>query len=192
MLVGASGALLFLCIPSLAQLQTLAPGPRKLTATEPTTQLTYVRIFSTEYLSPRTAHPTPPLADDTLHHACSHRAVHAQYCRQTSFRAPHPLWRRRRYRLLSSMAFHRSQRSLSARNTQDNRHHGLLRIHQGKARKAAMGVPHRSRRRTRYSPPAMGSRNLEDITYYLQFLRALPTLRLTIPDKPRSSTSPTL
>jgi hypothetical protein len=31
----------------------------------------------------------------------------------------------------------------------------------------------------RYNPPGMGSPNLEDISYYLQYLRALPTLRVT-------------
>ena len=32
----------------------------------------------------------------------------------------------------------------------------------------------------RYNPPGGGSANLEDITYYLQYLIALPTLRLTL------------
>ncbi len=33
----------------------------------------------------------------------------------------------------------------------------------------------------RYNPPSGGSRNLEEITYYFQFLRALPTFRLSYP-----------
>ena len=32
----------------------------------------------------------------------------------------------------------------------------------------------------RYNTPATGSANLEDITFYLRFLLALPTLRLTL------------
>jgi hypothetical protein len=32
----------------------------------------------------------------------------------------------------------------------------------------------------RYNPPSAGSSNLEDSTYYLRFLVALPTLRLTL------------
>jgi hypothetical protein len=32
----------------------------------------------------------------------------------------------------------------------------------------------------RYNTPSGGSSNMEDITYYLRFLLALPTLRLTL------------
>ncbi len=32
----------------------------------------------------------------------------------------------------------------------------------------------------RYNPPGGGSSNMEDITYYLRYLLALPTLRLTL------------
>jgi hypothetical protein len=32
----------------------------------------------------------------------------------------------------------------------------------------------------RYNPPGSGSSNLEEITYYLHYLLALPTLRLTL------------
>jgi hypothetical protein len=35
----------------------------------------------------------------------------------------------------------------------------------------------------RYNPPLGGSNNMEDSTYYLRFLLALPTLRLTLADK---------
>jgi hypothetical protein len=35
----------------------------------------------------------------------------------------------------------------------------------------------------RYNPPSGGSSNMEDSTYYLRFLLALPTLRLTLADK---------
>jgi hypothetical protein len=35
----------------------------------------------------------------------------------------------------------------------------------------------------RYNPPSAGSTNLEDSTYYLRFLLALPTLRLTLNQK---------
>ena len=35
----------------------------------------------------------------------------------------------------------------------------------------------------RYTTPGLQSSNLEPITFYLQYLRALPTLRLTIKDK---------
>jgi hypothetical protein len=35
----------------------------------------------------------------------------------------------------------------------------------------------------RYNPPSAGSSNMEDSTYYLRFLLALPTLRLTLGDK---------
>jgi hypothetical protein len=34
-----------------------------------------------------------------------------------------------------------------------------------------------------YNPPPVGSSNLEDSTYYLRFLLALPTLRLTLNQK---------
>ncbi len=32
----------------------------------------------------------------------------------------------------------------------------------------------------RYNNPGVGSSNMEDLSYYLQVLRALPTLRLTL------------
>jgi hypothetical protein len=35
----------------------------------------------------------------------------------------------------------------------------------------------------RYNPPGAGSANLEEITYYLHYLLALPTLRLTLNDR---------
>jgi hypothetical protein len=35
----------------------------------------------------------------------------------------------------------------------------------------------------RYNPPGGGSSNMEDITYYLRYLLALPTLRLTLGDR---------
>jgi hypothetical protein len=35
----------------------------------------------------------------------------------------------------------------------------------------------------RYNPPGGGSANLEEITYYLRYLVALPTLRLTLDDR---------
>jgi hypothetical protein len=35
----------------------------------------------------------------------------------------------------------------------------------------------------RYNPPSGGSSNMEDSTYYLRYLLALPTLRLTLADK---------
>jgi hypothetical protein len=35
----------------------------------------------------------------------------------------------------------------------------------------------------RYNPPSGGSSNMEDSTYYLRFLLALPTLRLTLANK---------
>jgi hypothetical protein len=35
----------------------------------------------------------------------------------------------------------------------------------------------------RYNPPSGGSSNMEDSTYYLRFLSALPTLRLTLANK---------
>jgi hypothetical protein len=35
----------------------------------------------------------------------------------------------------------------------------------------------------RYNPPGSGSANLEEITYYLRYLLALPTLRLTLDNR---------
>ncbi len=35
----------------------------------------------------------------------------------------------------------------------------------------------------RYNPPGSGSSNMEEITYYLRYLLALPTLRLTLEDR---------
>ena len=32
----------------------------------------------------------------------------------------------------------------------------------------------------RYDPPGKSSRNMEEVAYYLQYLKALPTLRVTL------------
>jgi hypothetical protein len=41
-------------------------------------------------------------------------------------------------------------------------------------------IPVQTPRQYRYNPPGAGSSNLEDIAYYLRYLLALPTLRLTL------------
>ena len=41
----------------------------------------------------------------------------------------------------------------------------------------------------RYNPPGSGSANLEEITYYLRYLIALPTLRLSLSSRPTDSRS---
>lgn len=50
-------------------------------------------------------------------------------------------------------------------------------------------VPIQTSGQYRYNPPGAGSANLEDITYYLRYLVALPTLRLTLDN--RSADFPT-
>jgi hypothetical protein len=44
-------------------------------------------------------------------------------------------------------------------------------------------IPVQTSEQYRYNPPGAGSANLEEITYYLRFLLALPTLRLTLDNR---------
>ena len=44
-------------------------------------------------------------------------------------------------------------------------------------------VPAQTPGQYRYNPPGAGSTNLEEITYYLRYLLALPTLRLTLDNR---------
>jgi hypothetical protein len=44
-------------------------------------------------------------------------------------------------------------------------------------------VPVQTPGQYRYNPPGGGSANLEEITYYLRYLLALPTLRLTLDNR---------
>ena len=44
-------------------------------------------------------------------------------------------------------------------------------------------IPIQTSGQYRYNPPGGGSANLEEITYYLRYLVALPTLRLTLGDR---------
>jgi hypothetical protein len=44
-------------------------------------------------------------------------------------------------------------------------------------------IPVQTSGQYRYNPPGAGSSNLEEITYYLRFLLALPTLRLTLDNR---------
>lgn len=184
MLVGASGALLFLCMPSFAQLQTLAPGLRKLTATEPTTQLTYVRIFLDGVLvapnSPPDAAPLPmtPSTTPVLIAQCMRSTVgklafelHTHYG-EVEDTAYYPPWHS------TGPGDLYPPETLKITVTMD--FFGYTKVKPAKRQWEYLIAPAGE---LRYNPPAVGSRNLEDITYYLQFLRALPTLRLTIPDK---------
>lgn len=38
----------------------------------------------------------------------------------------------------------------------------------------------------RYAQPGKSSSNLEEVTFYLQYMRSLPVLRLTVPGKGRA------
>jgi hypothetical protein len=44
-------------------------------------------------------------------------------------------------------------------------------------------IPVQTSGQYRYNPPGGGSSNLEEITYYLRYLLALPTLRLTLANR---------
>ncbi len=165
-------------LPVHPQMQTLSPGLRKLSGTESASGTTYVRIFLDGILvppnSPAETAPLPTNSLPALIAQCTqtpnHRLafeLHAHYggVEDTAYyppwhsTGPDDLYPPETVKVTITMDFFGYTKVKPARRQWEY----LI---------APVGE-------LRYNPPSMTSRNLEDITFYLQYLKALPTLRLT-------------
>jgi len=174
-------AALGLCIPLHAQVQTLAPGLRKLSGVEPTSKIEYTRIFldgtlvppnSPFNVFPFTTESTPVLiAECTQPPSGKPRfELHAHFgdVQDTAYYPPwHPtpddLYPPETVKITVTMDFF-----------------GYTKVKPAKRQWEYLTAPVGE---LRYNPPSSRSHNLEEITFYLQYLKALPTLRLTLQDK---------
>jgi hypothetical protein len=175
-------ALLVTAVSISAQMQTLSPGLRKLNGTEPTTGTTYIRIFRDGILvppnSPADATPLPTNSPPALIAQCTQTRnsklafeLHAHYggVEDTAY---YPPWR--------STGPDDIYPPETLKVTIAMEFFGYTKVKPAKRQWEYLIAPAGE---LRYNPPSMTSRNLEDITFYLQYLKALPTLRLTSPDK---------
>jgi hypothetical protein len=164
-----------------AQMQILAPGLRKLSGVEPTSKISYARIFLDGTLvPPYSAADAVPLQADSppvLIAQCTQEPagklrfeLHATYggVDDTAYYPPwHPtsddLYPPDTQKVIITMDFFGYTKVKPAKR-------------QWEYVKSPVGE-------LRYNPPSSRSHNLEEVTFYLQYLRALPTLRLTSADK---------
>jgi hypothetical protein len=174
-------ATLGLCVPAHAQVQTLAPGLRKLTGVEPTSKIEYTRIFLDGTLvppnSPSNASPLTAAFPPVLIAECTQPPsgklrfeLHAHFgdVQDTAYYPPwHPtpndVYPPETAKVTGTMDFF-----------------GYTKVKPARRQWEYLTAPAGE---LRYNPPSSRSHNLEEITFYLQYLKALPTFRLTIQDK---------
>jgi hypothetical protein len=176
-----SCAAVWRCVPAHAQIQTLTPDLRKLSGVDPTSKTTYIRIFLNGTLvppnSPSSASPLTAAAQPVLIAECTQAPsgklrfelqAHFGDVQDTAYYPPwHPtpgdLYPPETEKVTVTMDFF-----------------GYTRVKPAKRQWEYLKEPAGE---LRYNPPSGRSRNLEEITFYLQYLKALPTLRLTLEDK---------
>ena len=169
------------CVSLHAQVQTLAPGLRKLSGIEPTSKIEYTRIFLDGALvppnSPSSASPLTSASPPVLIAECTQPPsgkprfeLHAQFgeVQDTTYYPPwHPtpdsLYPPETVKVTVTMDFF-----------------GYTKVKPAKRQWEYLTAPAGE---LRYNPPSSRSHNLEEINFYLQYLKALPTLRLTLQDK---------
>jgi hypothetical protein len=174
-------AALVLGVPAHAQMQTLSPGLRKLSGTEPTSKIEYTRIFLDGSLvppnSPPSAAPLAATSPPVLIAECTQPPsgkprfeLHAHFgdVQDTAYYPPwHPtpgdLYPPDTVKVTVTMDFF-----------------GYTKVKPAKRQWEYLTPPAGE---LRYHPPSSRSHNLEEITFYLQYLKALPTLRLILEDK---------
>jgi hypothetical protein len=174
-------AALGLCVPADAQMQPLTHGLRKLSGVEPTSKIEYTRIFLDGTLvppnSPSNASPLTAASPPVLIAECTQPPsgkprfeLHAHFgdVQDTAYYPPwHPtpddVYPPETVKVTVTMDFF-----------------GYTKVKPAKRQWEYLTAPSGE---LRYNPPSSRSRNLEEITFYLQYLKALPTLRLTLQDK---------
>jgi hypothetical protein len=163
---------------SNAQQTTLSPGLTRLAGTEESSHIEYVRLFlEGTLLSPATAASTPAPVP----------VLTAQCTRRPSVKLVFELFAN--FGGVDDLAFYPPWKPTS--NTDVFPPHtdrfkitmeflGYTHVKPVKREWEAVLQP---AGQYRYNPPSSASSNLEDATYYLRFLLALPTLHLTLADK---------
>lgn len=160
---------------------TLAPGLRKLSGTEAIRHIDYARIFLDGHLVPA---GSPPDTRETLPNVKGRPPVLIAQCtRQPGGKLRFELFLN--YGLVNDFSYHPPWRSSGPGDLYPPRTDKLLIVfnfygyinwkpirRQWEAQVDPVGE-------LRYNPPSAGSSNMEEVTFYLQYLKALPTLRLT-------------
>ena len=160
--------------PSSVVKITLASGVDRIAGQEPVSQIKYVRLILAGSLHPESSTPSPAptlIAQCTLRpNGKSYFELFANFGGVTDL-SFYPPWKRtseedlfppRTEKVLLTMDF--------------------LGYTHVKPVRRQWEIPVQTPGQYRYNPPGMGSSNLEEIAYYLRYLLALPTLRLTLGD----------
>jgi hypothetical protein len=167
-----------LALPGYSQTATLAPGLSRIEGTDAESGIAYTRIFLEGRLLSLSAsaepQPTPP---PTLTAQCTRRAngkfffeLFANYggVEDTTFHRP---WQPSDGGLYPPT-------TIKVKITMEFL--GYTHVKPVKRQWERLDVPFGQ---FRYNPPSGASSNMEDFPYYLQYLKALPTLRLTYSGK---------
>lgn len=160
---------------------TLGPGLRKLGGTEPRQHIDFVRIFLDGRMVPVNS---PPDTQDTLPETKGRPPVLIAQC----IRPPRGKLRFElftNYGLVNDFTYHPPWRSTGPDDPFPPRtektsitfnFYGYIHSKPVRRQWEAQADPVGE---LRYNPPSAGSSNMEEVTFYLQYLKALPTLRLT-------------
>ncbi len=167
---------------TIAQMQTLAPGLRKLSGVEAESRISYARLFLDGIRVPVNSPPavealktevTPVLIGECTEspHGKQRFELHMHYG-DVEDTAYYPPWRRKNNQDLFPPP--------TVKTTVTMDFFGYTHVKPVKRQWELVTAP---KGEMRYNPPSGQSKNLEEITFYLQYLKALPTLRLTLGDK---------
>jgi hypothetical protein len=162
-----------------AQMQTLTPGLRKLSGIEDESKIAYARIFldgawvapnSTTNADALKQEPAPVLIAECAQSPNSkqHFELHMHYG-NVEDTAYYPPWRPKSNQDLFPPP--------TVKTTVTMDFFGYTHVKPAKRQWEFVTAPAGE---LRYNPPSSKSGNLEEVTFYLQYLKALPTLRLTV------------
>jgi len=163
--------------PSSVVKTTLASGVDWIAGQEPVSQIKYVRLILAGSLHPAAAESPTPAPSPTLIAQCTQHPNGKSYFElfanfggvtDLSF---YPPWKRTSEEDLFP------PRTEKVSITMD-----FLGYTHVKPVRRQWEIPVQTPGQYRYNPPGVGSSNLEEIAYYLRYLLALPTLRLTLGD----------
>jgi hypothetical protein len=172
-------ALFLLCVALAAdaQISSIAPGLSRIVGTDPASGIAYTRLLlEGKLLSPSTS-AEPPSTAPTLTAQCTQHPngrlffeLFANYggVEDTAFHHP---WQPGDGGLYAPS-------TVKVRITMEFM--GYIRVKPVTRQWEKLDTP---AGQFRYNPPSAGSSNMEDSTFYLQYLKALPTLRLTYSGK---------
>ncbi|MEO8735360.1 MAG: hypothetical protein ABI380_02350 [Edaphobacter sp.] len=174
--------MLYFALPVCAQTKTLAPGLSRIEGTDSESGIAYTRILLEGKLLPS----SPPASISPEHRPTPPPILTAQCTRRPSGKSFFELFAN--YGGIEDNAFHRPWQpgdgglfppsTVKVKITMEFLGYTHVKpvIRQWERLEFPSG-------QFRYNPPSRSSSNMEDSTYYLQYLKALPTLRLTYSGK---------